>query len=111
MVLSPGQSLALTATERGVGPLVLRPAEPTGTPVVRIELKIEPSLGTLLTITNPFTKPLVYRAGIDRGDGRFEVTSTCPVRPGMFTVEHWPARLTRVAVTEFALVDGITGCR
>jgi hypothetical protein len=62
--------------------------------------------GTMLKVTNPFSKPLSYRALIHvPGANRFEHTSTCPVMPGLTNYESWPYPIVQFALTDFAFTN------
>ena len=76
--------------------------------IVKFEQLHDPKLDRhmLLTVTNPFAKPLRYQAGIIRPQNDHSVTtSTCPVGPGQQSFEHWPEPLVRVLLTDLRLVD------
>lgn len=63
------------------------------------------SRGTLLTVTNPFERPIRYTARIQRaGKAVFEDAATCPVPPHRAGAETWPVPLVQVLLKDFHFV-------
>lgn len=63
------------------------------------------SHGTLLTVTNPFERPIRYTARIQRaGKAIFEDAVTCPVPPHRAGAETWPVPLIQVLLKDFRFV-------
>jgi hypothetical protein len=109
-VLTPGMTLVLEGVLRGERVVLAKPTSGTA-PVLELELRLDPALGTVLRIKNPFSKFLVYHALIDSGEETLRATSTCPVRPGGFAFEQWPARIPRIVLADFILVDKPGPCK
>jgi len=63
------------------------------------------SRGMLLTVTNPFERPIRYTARIQRaGKAVFEDAATCPVPPHRAGAETWPVPLVQVLLKDFRFV-------
>ena len=59
----------------------------------------------LLTVTNPFDRPIRYTARIQRaGKNTFEDEHTCPVPPHRAGAETWPFYLVQVLLRDFRFV-------
>jgi hypothetical protein len=99
----PGETLYLEADDAG-GQLsntraVAAPKNKANTIVVKLEQLHDPKLDRhmLLTVTNPFSKPLRYQAAIQRaGTISVAMTSACAVQPASQNYEHWPEPLVQV---------------
>jgi hypothetical protein len=108
----PGETLYLE-TESVGGQLknlrtVASPKNKATTITVKFEQLNDPKLDRhmLLTVTNPFTKPLQYQAGILRPQNDHAVaTSVCPVGPGQQSFEHWPEPLVRMLMRDLRLIE------
>ena len=62
-------------------------------------------LSSLLQVFNPFEYPLRYEAYIDfDGSNNFVYTSSCPVKPGLTTYEHWPRAIVHLVMTNVRLL-------
>jgi hypothetical protein len=106
-----GETLYLKAdTVTAAGPLLsYAPANDDSSRTITLTasiLEISGKAGTLLKVTNPFSKPLTYRALVHApGANRFEYTSTCPVGPGLTNYESWPYPIVQLALTDFAFTN------
>jgi hypothetical protein len=59
----------------------------------------------LLTVTNPFERPIRYTARIQRaGKAVFEDAATCPIPPHRAGAETWPVPLIQVLLKDFHFV-------
>ncbi len=108
----PGETLYLEADMVGGEMKSLHPVtsvkNKANTIIVKFEQLHDPKLDRhmLLTVTNPFSKPLRYQADILRAQQDHpEVTSVCPVGPGQQSFEHWPEPLARVLIKDVRLVE------
>ncbi len=83
---------------------VLAIANPERTLTFQFEQSL--GIGMVLTVTNPFSEPLKYSAGLHRpGYDEFHRTSICPVMPGTKTWEHWQEPLVQLVLFDFRFVD------
>jgi hypothetical protein len=76
---------------------------------IRLEFWQEPTIrdGTemLLKVSNPFEKHLRYKLYMMTTDSdSMRYTSSCPVMPGKFSLEHWPYPLFQIFVVDIKLV-------
>ncbi len=71
---------------------------------IMIELSYNNETGTMLKISNPFSKHLIYKAELYafRKDEYIE-TSTVPVFPRISSYETWPYKIDRIRLTSFRL--------
>ena len=59
-------------------------------------------LGMLLTINNPFDRPLAYKAYIQpAGKNEFSATPVCPVPARRISAETWPYPVVQKLLREF----------
>jgi len=63
------------------------------------------STGTNLTVRNGYGRQLQYKAFLLAQNGEEKPTSTCPVRPGIFSFENWQGPLLEIELADFQLVD------
>jgi hypothetical protein len=75
-----------------------------------LSFKQEPSigdgLGMVLKIDSPFPGVLKYRLGLMRpSDDALRKTSSCPLKQGITSFEHWPYPLFQVVAADFHQVD------
>ena len=107
VVIRPGETLCIAATSQGdvVVPVrVVTTIEGPGRPIVLRSWR--EGSDVFLTIRNPYSRYLKYRAGIVLpGEVRPRNTSSCPVlsdyRP---TLEHWPHLVDEILLTDFRLL-------
>ena len=67
--------------------------------------EIGDGLGMLLIVTNPFDRYLRYAAYIQTLDGEeYGYTSSCPVGPGISTVEQWPYPIIHLVMADVRLL-------
>jgi hypothetical protein len=72
---------------------------------VSIEMK-HTSIGTVLAVRNPYSKPLRYRALMQLPDNPpAKPTTTCPVPPGIVGMEHWPHAVEVMLLKDFTLLE------
>lgn len=103
-----GETIYVEAVPHGSTLAELRFVPAIANPDRTVTLKFEQSLGIgmVLTVTNPFSEPLKYSAGIHRpGYDEFHRTSICPVMPGVRTWEHWPEPLVQLLLFDFRFID------
>lgn len=63
--------------------------------------------GMLLSVHNPFDRPLRYKAGIrPLGDKGFAATDVCPVMAKLGGIEMWPEPLFQVQLQDLQLLEG-----
>ena len=77
---------------------------------VSIKLFALGDAGTLLILENGYRGALQYRATIDTG-GRSERTDVCQVLPSLYSFEHWPYAIERIALSDLRLVPWFEGQR
>ena len=59
---------------------------------------------SLLKVSNPFSKQLIYRAKIrNQPQGRYSETSIMPVYPKIFGIEMWPNKIESIILYDFEL--------
>lgn len=61
--------------------------------------------GMILKIYNPAKRPLKFDLGMQLPDGRTVKTSSCPVRPGLYSYESWPHPIVTLYMKDFRWVD------
>ena len=101
-----------TETAEGLGPLEIVPRADPKRPAIKLALSTA-SDGISLSVTNGFSKTLVYSAVVKLhdGEGRFP-TAVCPVGPRQVGTELWSEPVEEVAVYELALGSRSAGsCR
>ena len=104
----PGETIYIEAVPRDSALTELRyvPAMENPDRTMTIRLEQDAEVGTILTVSNPFPKPLKYRAGIHRlGYEEFHNTSICPIPQGLKSYEHWPEPLIHILLVDFRFVD------
>ena len=104
----PGETIYIEAVPQGGILTDLRYVPAVDNPDRTMTLKLEQvaELGMVLTVSNPFSKPLKYRAGIHRlGYEEFHTTSICPVPRGLKSYEHWPEPLIHILLVDFRFID------
>lgn len=103
-----GETIYVEAIPHGSTLADLRFVPTVANPERTVTLKFEQRLGIgmVLTVTNPFSEPLKYSAGIHRpGYDEFHRTSICPVWPGVRASEHWPEPLVQLLLFDFRFID------
>ncbi len=103
-----GETIHIEAVSQGSALTELRYVPAVENPDRTITLKLEQvaEVGMILTVSNPFPKPLKYRAGIHRlGYEEFHRTSICPVPQGLKSYEHWPEPLIQILLVDFRFID------
>ena len=103
-----GETILLEAVPGGGVLADLRFVPAVANPERTVILKFEqdPEIGMILTVTNPFSRPMKYTAGIHRpGYDEFHRTTSCPVMPGTKTWEHWQEPLIQLLLFDFRFVD------
>jgi hypothetical protein len=59
---------------------------------------------SLLKVSNPFSKPLIYKARIrTKPMGKYSETSIMPVYPKIFGMEMWPEKIESMILYDFEL--------
>ena len=106
----PGETLYLEGEEKDGKLVKLRAVDKPGprTIIVKLEQLSDPKLDrqTMLTVTNPFGGPLRYHAGIQRASAdTIARTTSCAVKAGTKSYEHWPEPVVLVVMTDLRLVD------
>ena len=103
-----GETIYFEAVPHGSTLAGLRFVSAVAIPERTLTFKFEQSLGIglVLTVTNPFSEPFKYSAGIHRpGYEEFHRTSIRPVMRGARSWEHWPEPLVQLVLFDFRLVD------
>ena len=103
-----GETIHIEAVPQGSTLTDLRYVPAVENPDRTMTLKLEQvaEVGMILTVTNPFSKPLKYRAGIHRlGYDKFHQTSICPVPQGLKSYEHWPEPLIQILLVDVRFID------
>lgn len=90
--------------------LVDKVVRPEKTIIVNLEQASNPTrtLNMLLSVRNPFDKPLKYSAGmmvLDGPDGAVYATDTCPVLSKLLGVENWPMPIFQLILTNFHTLE------
>lgn len=81
--------------------LVRKVVHPARTLVLQLE---QSGRGMMLTVHNPFDRPLRYEAGIRRlDDSGFTPSDVCPVMAKLGGIEAWPEPLFQVRLTDLHL--------
>jgi len=71
-----------------------------------IEFKDSRTMGSVLTIKNPFDKNLVYKAAIYTPKQQtYTITDVSPVRKKLIAIELWESGIPKVRLTDFQLAD------
>jgi hypothetical protein len=112
VVIRPGETLCIAVTSVGdvvVPARVVSTTEGSSRPIMLRTWREGSEV--FMTIRNPFSRRLRYRAGIvPTGEVRPRDTKTCPAlgdyRP---TIEHWPRLVDAILLTDFRLLpEGAT---
>jgi len=84
------------------------PRRPDGTlkDMVEVEFaQMDGSTFTNLTVRNGYARPLLYKAYLLSKSGDERHTSTCPVLPGVFSMENWQGPMVEIDLADFQLTD------
>jgi hypothetical protein len=109
VTIRPGETVCVAAVATGdvVDPVgvVTSDGDATARIVLRSWRKGD---GVFLTIHNPFSRFLKYRAGmLLPGEARHRATSSCPVLGNRLSLEHWPHPVDEISLAGFRLLpDG-----
>jgi hypothetical protein len=109
VTLYPDESFAVSGTVEAsvISQLRIRNGD-TGAAGIAFSFKqteLESGKVMLLTVANPYSAYLKYRAVIQRPDGDLESTSICEVPPGISAIEVWPFPIARVILNKFTLLS------
>lgn len=101
-----GEIIYIEADVNGDHPVnfkqVLNNSNPENTIIFHLEQAryIDDGLGMMLTVNNPFSRPLHYKLEMMPLDKeRLYKTSSCPVIAGGMVYEHWPHPIFQIVVT------------
>jgi hypothetical protein len=107
VVVRPGETICIAATSLGNTVALARVVDTSEGATQTIMLRSwREGNGVFLTVRNPFSRYLAYRAGVVLpGEVRPRDTKTCPAlsdyRP---TIEHWPHPVDEILLTDFRLL-------
>ena len=109
--LFPGDEFSVRARiEDGeIQSLSYEPDGSNGDDTIRVSFEqakeFEDGIGMRLIVTNPFDRHLRYEAYIQTPEGEeYDYTSSCPVNPGISTVEQWPYPIIHLVMTDVRLL-------
>jgi len=112
VTVQAGETVRVEARLEGGRLVDLRAVEQVAHPerTLTFQLHQEPSLGDgagmILKVESPFPGVLKYRLGIMPLDAeQLFKTSTCPVKQGSASFEHWPYPLFQAAAADFRFVE------
>jgi len=103
VAIRPGETICLAFQEDASGITLTGVVESTSDVGAIMVLKAwSEGSDVFLTVQNPFSKDIKYRAGMRLpGEERARKTSSCPVRSGIMTLEHWPHPIDEILLTDF----------
>lgn len=61
--------------------------------------------GTMLSVQNPFEKPIKYHINMVDYSGNFHKTSSCPVMAAGGAFESWPHPIPKLVVSDFHFLE------
>ncbi|MGC4087795.1 MAG: hypothetical protein QM756_07840 [Polyangiaceae bacterium] len=110
-LIAPGEELCLVGSsiEGPLADLELSddpvPLDNARERLISVELKTL-EMGSVLVVKNHHRETLQFRGSMALPNQLDLVsTSVCPVKPGRFSVEHWPDPLRSLLLTDFSLHD------
>ena len=111
LTVLPGETIHL---EMDVDGNVLTPRRIVSDPrtpekTVTFRFKQEDKIGMLLTVENPFPKPLKYDLFmllVEDRERKPRATSSCPVLPKLSVYEQWPNAIYTLVAANFRFVEG-----
>ena len=115
----PGDDFSFAGEEHdgaivGLRYLAAPPADQKNVIRVRLEQSIVSGHHVmLLHVQSSFDKPVIYHANVHGAGwvpGRFLKTSTCPLSPGVTSMEMWPQPISAIMLLDFRVSPDARAC-